>query len=56
MVRDVNDNCPEISSISYIIPQPLLQIDPLFIINMTDIDSGVNGEVEFYISPGIIEK
>ncbi|XP_006823110.2 uncharacterized protein LOC100367144 [Saccoglossus kowalevskii] len=52
VVQDVNDNCPELSESSTIslYPQPILQSDPLFVVNASDLDSGVSGEVTYHVS------
>ncbi|KAJ8299288.1 hypothetical protein KUTeg_023348 [Tegillarca granosa] len=50
-VKDVNDNCPELTRTAFeIIADPALQIAALAIINGSDIDSGINSELSFYVS------
>ncbi|VDI75919.1 thrombospondin 2/3/4/5 [Mytilus galloprovincialis] len=55
-VQDVNDNCPSLTSISYITPRPILQLDPLFSVQSQDSDSGINAETQVYISPVMYES
>ncbi|VDI79459.1 Hypothetical predicted protein [Mytilus galloprovincialis] len=56
IVQDVNDNCPSLTSILYITPRPILQLDPLFKVQSQDSDSGINAEIQVYISPIIYES
>ena len=55
-VQDVNDNCPNLTSITYITPQPILKIDSLFTVESNDLDSGINADVRIYISPVINKR
>ncbi|KAK3095292.1 hypothetical protein FSP39_012895, partial [Pinctada imbricata] len=50
-VTDINDNCPELTQTSYSIQAvPSLQSAALVDLSATDIDSGVNSQLVFYIS------
>ncbi|XP_052067581.1 uncharacterized protein LOC127706896 isoform X1 [Mytilus californianus] len=55
-IQDVNDNCPSLTSISYITPRPILQLEHLFNVQSNDSDSGINAEIQIYISPVIYES
>ncbi|XP_069131705.1 uncharacterized protein [Argopecten irradians] len=50
-VNDVNDNCPELNQTSFALNgDPSLQLSPLTQVFATDIDSGSNADILFYIS------
>ncbi|XP_033751294.1 LOW QUALITY PROTEIN: uncharacterized protein LOC117335429 [Pecten maximus] len=50
-VNDVNDNCPELNQTTYALNgDPSLQLSPLTQVFATDIDSGNNADILFYIS------
>ncbi|XP_070566935.1 uncharacterized protein [Ptychodera flava] len=50
-VQDINDNCPVLSNSTIsLYPQPVLQFAPLFEVNATDQDSGINGEITYHVS------
>ena len=36
--------------------RPLLQIDPLFVVSASDVDSGINKQFQFHVSPVLLEK
>ena len=50
-VSDINDNCPELSQTLYQLKAiPALQVSALAGLNATDIDSGNNSALSFYLS------
>lgn len=50
-VSDINDNCPELSQTLYQLKAiPALQVSALAGVNATDIDSGNNSALSFYLS------
>ncbi|CAH1786413.1 unnamed protein product [Owenia fusiformis] len=54
LLLDVNDNCPELSQTAFNIEAiPALKPEPWLSINVSDIDSGVNQDINFYISDTI---
>ena len=50
-VIDINDNCPEFSETYFALsPYPSLQRNPIINLTAIDIDSGVNGQIKYYVS------
>jgi hypothetical protein len=50
-ISDVNDNCPELTQTLYQLQAiPALRLSALADLNATDIDSGNNSALSFYIS------
>lgn len=55
-VSDVNDNCPELTQTLYQLQAiPALQVAALAVLNASDIDSGNNSALSFYLST-IVEE
>jgi hypothetical protein len=36
--------------------RPLLQLDPLFVVSASAVDSGINKQFQFHVSPVLLEK
>ena len=55
-IMDLNDNCPELGSMSTQIETvPALQQNPLIYFSASDADAGLNGEVSYFASATITE-
>ena len=58
-ITDVNDNCPVMNITDdqhFTTDRPLLQLDPLFVVSASDVDSGINKQFQFHVSPVLLEK
>ncbi|KAL5007409.1 hypothetical protein ScPMuIL_016215 [Solemya velum] len=50
-IEDVNDNCPILSQTEYTVtPVPVMQLSSLLTVIATDVDSGQNGILSYYLS------
>ena len=47
----MNDNCPVLTSIAYLTPEPVLQKEAILNLTANDRDSGINADINFFLSP-----
>ena len=55
-VGDINDNCPELATSTYVIhPIPVLVTGSLISLAATDADSGMNADLSYYVTEYTVE-